>query len=212
MPFIDILIFAVIALFLIFRLRSILGGREGFEKPQPKSKPQSAKDNVINFKDQSSVTEPIMLNGSGLKDLRKMDPSFKEDEFLDGAKAAFSLILGAFAEGNVGELRRYLGFDLYEEFSGAIHQRNSAGEILKIDVEKVKDVQLLDSEIIEGIATVSVKYITVQSRTLTDASDNIIDEDSVSSETIEDIWVFERDIRSSDPNWRLVETGTAEND
>ena len=76
MPFIDILIFAVIALFLIFRLRSILGGREGFEKPQPKSKPQSAKDNVINFKDQSSVTEPIMLNGSGLKDLRKMDPSF----------------------------------------------------------------------------------------------------------------------------------------
>ncbi|MBT5574234.1 Tim44/TimA family putative adaptor protein [Alphaproteobacteria bacterium] len=212
MPFIDILIFAVIALFLIFRLRSILGGREGFEKPQPKSKPQSAKDNVINFKDQSSVTEPIMLNGSGLKDLRKMDPSFKEDEFLDGAKAAFSLILGAFAEGNVGELRRYLGFDLYEEFSGAIHQRNSAGEILKIDVEKVKDVQLLDSEIIEGIATVSVKYVTVQSRTLTDASDNIIDEDSVSSETIEDIWVFERDIRSSDPNWRLVETGTAEND
>ena len=212
MPFIDILIFAVIALFLIFRLRSILGGREGFEKPQPKSKPQSAKDNVINFKDQSSVTEPIMLNGSGLKDLRKMDPSFKEDEFLDGAKAAFSLILGAFAEGNVGELRRYLGFDLYEEFSGAIHQRNSAGEILKIDVEKVKDVQLLDSEIIEGKATVSVKYVTVQSRTLTDASDNIIDEDSVSSETIEDIWVFERDIRSSDPNWRLVETGTAEND
>ena len=71
---------------------------------------------------------------------------------------------------------------------------------------------MLDSEIIEGIATVSVKYVTVQSRTLTDASDNIIDEDSVSSETIEDIWVFERDIRSSDPNWRLVETGTAEND
>lgn len=210
MPFIDILIFAVIAVFLIFRLRSILGNRDGFEKPQKTVQSESSADNIINFKGKTPMAESAPLNGSGLKDLRKLDDSFKDEEFLSGAKAAFPLILNAYSEGDLGSLRRYVGFDLYEEFSNAIHQRDAAGEHLKIDIENVNDVQLLDAEISDGISTVTVKYDTIQSRILTDASNTVIEEDSISSEQIEDIWIFERDIRSTDPNWRLVETGTAE--
>ena len=171
---------------------------------------ESSADNIINFKGKTPGAESAPLNGSGLKELRKLDASFRDEEFLSGAKAAFPLILNAYSESDLGSLRRYVGFDLYEEFSNAVHQRDAAGEHLKIDIETVNDVQLLDAEISDGIATVTVRYDTIQSRILTDASDTVIDEDSISSEHIEDIWIFERDIRSTDPNWRLVETGTAE--
>ena len=212
MPFIDILIFAVIAIFLIFRLRSILGTKDGFEKPQKTMQTETKKDNVINFKTKSSDTNHETLNGSGLKDLRKLDTSFKDEEFLNGAKAAFPLILNSFSEGDLGNLRRYVGFDLYEEFANAIHQRDEAGEKLKINIEKVNDIQLLDAEISDGIASVTVKFDTIQTRILFDSKDVEIEDDSFSSEHIEDIWIFERDINSKDPNWKLVETGTTEID
>ena len=212
MPFIDILIFAVIAIFLIFRLRSILGTRDGFEKTENKTQMEATADNVINFKGKPSEISPEILSGSGLKELRKLDPTFKDEEFLNGAKAAFPLILNSFSEGDLGSLRRYLGFDLYEEFSSAIHQRDAAGEKLKIEIEKIKDIQLLDAEVSEGIASVTVKFSSLQTRMLTDAKDVEIENDSMSNENIEDIWIFERDIRSKDPNWKLVETGTTETD
>jgi predicted lipid-binding transport protein (Tim44 family) len=210
MPFIDILIFAVIAAFLIFRLRSILGNRDGFEKPQKASQPESPGDNIINFKSKVTDAEVATLNGSGLKELRKLDTSFKDEEFLTGAKAAFPLILNAFSQGDLGSLRRYVGFDLYEEFASAVHQRDAVGENLKIDIEQVNHIQLLDAQISEGIATVTVKYDSVQSRVLTDNDGSVVEDDSISSEDIEDIWIFERDIRSADPNWKLVETGIVE--
>ena len=212
MPFIDILIFAVIAIFLIFRLRSILGTKDGFENPQKTMQTETKKDNVINFKTKASDTIHEALNGSGLKDLRKLDTSFKDEEFLNGAKEAFPLILNSFSEGDLGNLRRYVGFDLYEEFATAIDQRDEAGEKLKINIEKVNDIQLLDAEISDGIASVTVKFDTIQTRILTDSKDVEIDDDSFSSEQIEDIWIFERDIKSKDPNWKLVETGTTEID
>ena len=173
---------------------------------------EATADNVINFKGKSSETSSEILNGSGLKELRKLDPNFKDEEFLNGAKAAFPLILNSFSEGDLGSLRRYLGFDLYEEFSSAIHQRDAAGEKLKIEIEKIKDIQLLDAEVSDGIASVTVKFSSLQTRMLTDANDVEIEDDSMSNETIEDIWIFERDIRSKDPNWKLVETGTTETD
>ena len=74
------------------------------------------------------------------------------------------------------------------------------------------DIQLLDAEISDGIASVTVKFDTIQTRILTDSKDVEIEDDSFSSEQIEDIWIFERDINSKDPNWKLVETGTTESD
>ena len=210
MPFIDILIFAVIAIFLIFRLRSILGTKDGFEKSENRMHAESSTDNVINFKGKSSDTGTAPISGSGLKELRKLDPNFNDEEFSKGAKAVFPLILSAFADGDLGNLRRFLGFDLYEEFSSAIHQRESIGEKLKINIEKIDDIQLLDAEVSDGIASITVKFSSVQTRTLTDANDIEVEDDSMSSESIEDICICERDIRSKDPNWKLVETGTTE--
>ena len=120
--------------------------------------------------------------------------------------------MNSFSDGDLGSLRRFVGFDLYEEFSNAIHQRDAAGEKLKIDIVKINDIQLLDAEVSNGIASVTVKFNSVQTRLLTDANDIEIEDDSMSNESVDDIWVFERDIKSKDPNWKLVETGTTELD
>ena len=90
--------------------------------------------------------------------------------------------------------------------------RTQQSEKLKINIEKVYDIQLLDAEISDGIASVTVKFDTIQTRILFDSKDVEIEDDSFSSEHIEDIWIFERDINSKDPNWKLVETGTTEID
>ncbi len=207
MPFVDILIFAVIAVFLIFRLRSILGSREGFEqKPSasPISEPAAESENIVSLHGDKA-------NGVGLDAVKRLDRQFSEDSFCQGAGIAFGMILSAFAEGDLANLRRLLGYNLYEEFSESIRQRTKAGEELAITIHDIRDIVLLDGEVSQNIASVTVKFTSVQSRTLTDTDGVVIDEDSFEETELSDIWVFERDISLADPNWKLVETRAEDN-
>jgi len=213
MPFIDILIFAAIALFLIFRLRSILGNRDGFEQKRPE---QSAFDATVQTENDNSAPKKIVplrannavANGEGLEAVRRADPSFKDDDFMQGAAGAFSLILQAFADGDLATLRRLLAFELYEEFASSVHTRNKEGDQLAITVQSIDDVQLIDATVKDFIASVTVKFVSQQSRVVTDKDGQVIDDESEEQATITDIWVFERDTQLNDPNWKLVETHT----
>ena len=213
MPFIDILIFAAIALFLIFRLRSILGNRDGFEQKRPE---QSAFDATVQTENDNSAPKKIVplrannavANGEGLEAVRRADPSFKDDDFMQGAAGAFSLILQAFADGDLATLRRLLAFELYEEFASSVHTRNKEGDQLAIAVQSIDDVQLIDATVKDFIASVTVKFVSQQSRVVTDKDGQVIDDESEEQATITDIWVFERDTQLNDPNWKLVETHT----
>lgn len=213
MPFIDILIFAAIALFLIFRLRSILGNRDGFEQKRPE---QSAFDATVQTENENSAPKKIVplrannavANGEGLEAVRRADPSFKDDDFMQGAAGAFSLILQAFADGDLATLRRLLAFELYEEFASSVHTRNKEGDQLAITVQSIDDVQLVDASVKDFIASVTVKFVSQQSRVVTDKDGQVIDDESEKQATITDIWVFERDTQLNDPNWKLVETQT----
>ena len=213
MPFIDILIFAAIALFLIFRLRSILGNRDGFEQKRPE---QSAFDATVQTENDNSAPKKIVplrannavANGEGLEAVRRADPSFKDDDFMQGATGAFSLILQAFADGDLATLRRLLAFELYEEFASSVHTRNKEGDQLAITVQSIDDVQLVDASVKDFIASVTVKFVSQQSRVVTDKDGQVIDDESEEQATITDIWVFERDTQLNDPNWKLVETHT----
>ena len=213
MPFIDILIFAAIALFLIFRLRSILGNRDGFEQKRPE---QSAFDATVQTENDNSAPKKIVplrannavANGEGLEAVRRADSSFKDDDFMQGAAGAFSLILQAFADGDLATLRRLLAFELYEEFASSVHTRNKEGDQLAITVQSIDDVQLIDATVKDFIASVTVKFVSQQSRVVTDKDGQVIDDESEEQATITDIWVFERDTQLNDPNWKLVETQT----
>jgi len=202
MPFVDILIFAVIAVFLIFRLRSILGSREGFEQ-KPSSSPLSDRasdaENIISLHGEKA-------NGEGLEAVKRLDKQFSEDSFSQGAASAFGMILSAFAEGDIASLRRLLGYDLYEDFSESIRQRAKEGDELSITIHDIQDVNLLDGEVSQNIASVTVKFTSIQSRKLADKDSVVIEEESFDETELTDIWVFERDISLADPNWKLVET------
>ena len=213
MPFIDILIFAAIALFLIFRLRSILGNRDGFEQKRPEqsafdANAQTENDNVPKkiVPLQAKKASSRVANGQGLDAVRQADPLFRDDEFMQGAAGAFSMVLQAFADGDLSTLRRLLAFELYEEFAQSIHNRDKEGDRLTITVHAINDVQLTDGSVKDFIASVTVKFTSEQSRTVKNKVGVMIEDESEEQAVITDIWVFERDIQLDDPNWKLVET------
>ena len=211
MPFVDILIFAIIAIFLVIRLKNMLGTRDGYEqtpeeiaqrRPVPSAAPDPAKIVPLH---------PESLSGSGVKAIQKADPSFSENEFLQGASAAFTMILQAFAEGDLSQLRRLLGYDLFNEFSEAIRERNAEGESLSIHVQSIEGASITDAELVDGIASVTVRFVSQQTRQYRSFEGDEIVDDEAPAGPIVDLWVFERDVQIADPNWKLVETST-END
>jgi predicted lipid-binding transport protein (Tim44 family) len=210
MPFVDILIFAVIAIFLIMRLRNILGSREGFEQKQdnrpiqPVNQAESAREKKV------VPLRPSQLDGTGLEAVRRADPNFSDDTFMQGAASAFGMVLSAFADSDVTQLRRLLSFELYEEFSESIRLRNKNGDELGIEIISIDDVQLTDGQVVDNIASVTVTFVSTQTRTLTDRDGVVLEEDSMESNELTDIWVFERDTQLDDPNWKLVETRVPE--
>ena len=210
MPFVDILIFAVIAIFLIMRLRNILGSREGFEQKQnnrpiqPVNQAESAREKKV------VPLRPSQLDGTGLEAVRRADPNFSDDTFMQGAASAFGMVLSAFADSDVTQLRRLLSFELYEEFSESIRLRNKNGDELGIEIISIDDVQLTDGQVVDNIASVTVTFVSTQTRTLTDRDGIVLEEDSMDSTELTDIWVFERDTQLDDPNWKLVETRVPE--
>jgi len=210
MPFVDILIFAVIAIFLIMRLRNILGSREGFEQKQdnrpiqPVNQAESAREKKV------VPLRPSQLDGTGLEAVRRADPNFSDDTFMQGAASAFGMVLSAFADGDVTQLRRLLSFELYEEFSESIRLRDKNGDELGIEIISIDEVQLTDGQVVDNIASVTVTFVSTQTRTLTDRDGVVLEEDSMESTELTDIWVFERDTQLDDPNWKLVETRVPE--
>ena len=213
MPFIDILIFAAIALFLIFRLRSILGNRDGFEQKRPEqsafdANAQTENDNapkkIVPLRAKKTTSK--IANGRGLEAVRQTDPLFRDDEFMQGAASAFSMVLKAFADGDLSTLRRLLAFELYEEFAQSIHTRNKEGDQLSIAVHAINDIELTDGSVKDFIASVTVKFVSEQSRTVKNSDGDIVEDESEEQAVITDVWVFERDTQLDDPNWKLVET------
>ncbi|MGB1182158.1 MAG: Tim44/TimA family putative adaptor protein [Candidatus Puniceispirillaceae bacterium] len=210
MPLIDILIFAAIALFLIFRLRSILGSRDGFEQRREEvSRFSSDPANDANPQDEKVISLHVdkkPINGKGLTAVRQADSSFRDDEFMTGAASAFSMVLSAFADCDLASLRRLLAFELYQEFAQSVHDRNKRGDRLEITIDEIEDVQLLDGEVIDNVASVTVQFVSLQTRLVTDKHGVVLEDESESKVKITDIWVFERDTTLADPNWKLVET------
>ena len=204
-PLIDILIFAIIAIFLGLRLRSVLGKRTGFE--QDFSRDQSQQD----VSDPSSLApaEVTTLTGDGVSAVMSADPSFSEKEFIKGASAAYGMILNAFAEGDLETLKSLLGYEMNIGFADAIRDRQKADETLMIDLQSIDRAVISSAKLRDGVASLVVEFTSRQQ--LLKASDgSVIDGDADTVETFIDLWTFERDISSTDPTWLLVETETVQ--
>jgi predicted lipid-binding transport protein (Tim44 family) len=209
-PFIDIIIFAVIAVLLVLRLRSVLGQRTGYEDSK------RAKETSDSFEDNPVQLHPRQNNsindGHGIEALKRADRSFSEQQFMDGAQMAFGMILTAYAEGDLAQLKRLLGYDLLQSFTQSIQQRARDKETLVINLEKIKQASIIDAKVFDNVASVTVEFQSVQTRTITDDDGNVIDDEDTGTLDLVDIWTFERDLTLDDPNWKLAETESPDSD
>ena len=209
MQFLDILIFAVIAVLLVLRLRSVLGQRTGYEQPQDKSganRFQNGKNDNEPIRLHPENDGPVLAAEQGLDALRRMDRSFSEKQFLQGASMAFDMVLTAYAEGDLTQLKRLLGYDLLQSFTESVQERNKAAESLSITLDDIKEASILNITVREKIASITVHFHSVQTRIARDADGAELIEGESGPSDYTDIWTFERDLSLSDPNWKLVET------
>jgi predicted lipid-binding transport protein (Tim44 family) len=213
LPFIDIIIFAVIAVLLVLRLRSVLGQRTGYEESQDKQAKESFADKAnapIPFT--KAADKSAKISGTGLDVLRRADRQFNETEFIHGATAAFNMILTAFAEGDQAQLKRLLNYELLQSFMQTIHDRTAAKETLEINVNDIREVSILNVELADSVASITLHFHTTQTRIARDEHGDVTDDSDTEPQEFIDIWTFERDLTLADPNWKLAETESADDD
>ena len=221
-PIIDVLLFGLVAAFLFYRLRSVLGQRTGHERqrPNPFAAPESPaetgapRDNVISLPERQETAKAPGVStpagagvlSMGLAAIKRADPGFNEEEFLGGARAAFEMIVDAFSHGDSSALRPLLAPDVMQQFDGVIQQRKANGETMETILHGVKAIAISDARLDGSNAVVTVKYVTEQTNVMRDRDGAILDGDPKVIETATDLWSFARDVRATDPNWLLVAT------
>ncbi len=214
----DIILFAMVAAFLILRLRSVLGRRTGNERrPESLSRPaeragDKVGNNVVPLGPGAAAplptTTPPDAVAAGLERIRSADPAFDPAAFLEGARMAFEMIVAAFAAGDKAQLRPLLSDEVYKPFSTAIEEREAAGETLETRIVQLKSIDIVEAGLAGRMARVTVKFVTDQINVLRAHDGSVVDGHPEEAAEKTDFWTFSRDTRSSDPNWVLVTTAS----
>jgi len=221
MVYFDIILMGLIALFLVIKLRSVLGRRTGHERPRANPYSEARRqaedaneDNVVSLPHRVDRDPTIDEDAPGgslnahFAEIASADPSFNPHDFVDGARMAFRMIIEAFANGDTAALRPLLGDELYDGFSSAIRERLANNETLETSIREMKDVDILDAKLEGRTAIVTLKFVTDQVSVTRDEDGTVVDGDPDETIEVTDIWTFARNTRSTDPNWTLIETDT----
>ena len=210
-----IVILALVALFIGLRLYSVLGERTGHEQQpilrpadqdarvhppvaQPPAAPPSA--------DNSADLAYVPLAGPGVRAILAADPSFDVARFLDGAKAAYQLILEAFWKGDIDAVKSHIDAHVHDTFETAIEQRKKEG--LKLDNRLVTIEQAVISEAAmeRSLAVVTVRFEADIAAVTRNSEGQVVAGSLSDAVQTRDLWTFRRDLASRDPNWLLIET------
>lgn len=220
--FLDVVLFAALALFLVYRLSTVLGRRgDDHERriDQASARGESKEengDNVVEMPGRGDrrahdaeleSSDPLT---AGLARVRKADPSFQQGVFLKGAGQAFEMVVAAFAEGNGKILKSLLDDPVYENFASAIRDREKAGHTLETTLVGIDKAEIIGADMRDRFAQVTVKFISGQVNATMDADGEVVEGDANHVVQVTDIWTFQRDTRSSNPNWVLGATGNAD--
>lgn len=214
-PMLQILVLAAIAIFLILRLRGVLGTRDGFEPTQtPEETVPPRRFDVIEGtaepadSDIADHAEPGSATAHALAAIKAAEPDFAVGPFLSGAKSAYEMILLAFERGDLSEVRGFLAPPVAEAFDGVIADRKARGLVTEAQFLGTRETALAAAEYNPQtrVAELSVRFVGEMIVATRDAQGNVVDGDPKSSRKQRDIWTFARQIGSSDPNWQLVAT------
>jgi|TARA_B110000091_G_C13602794_1_gene385406 predicted lipid-binding transport protein (Tim44 family) len=206
LPYLDILIFAIIAVFLIFRLKNILGTKTGFEDSSfNKNKTENNIAKVVSIDTKKTTQSNDKENKETLK-IKEIDKTFDHIQFIEGSQIFFKMILDAFVEGNLDKVKEFIKPSVLKNFNFAIKERNKESETLIINLKIINKTEIFSSEISKTVLRISVLFESFQIKALKDKDNNLIDGDLNKEILVKDIWVFERKINYSNPNWTLIET------
>lgn len=225
------IVFLAVAVFIFLRLRSVLGQRTGRERPpyDPFSRDplrggaSDAKDNVVTLPGRAieppkTGSEPaaadrwkgIAESGSptaaGLDAIVAADRDFDPKHFIAGARAAYEMVVTAYAEGDRRTLKNLLSRDVYEGFDAAVSQREQRGEKSESRFVSIDVAEITGAELRGKSAQVTVRFVSQLISVTRDKNDAVIDGNPEKVTEVTDVWTFARDISSRDPNWKLIAT------
>ena len=225
------IIFLALAVFIFLRLRSVLGQRTGRERPPydpyssapgtirpapgdkvvalPGRAPDSAQKSAepVEPVDRwKGIAEPGSALAAGLDAIAREDKTFDAKQFLNGARAAYDMIVTAYAAGDRRQLKNLLGKEVYDGFETAIKEREQRGETVETRFVAIDGATLTAAEQRGKTAQVTVRFQS-QLVSVTRAKDGaVIDGNPDKVTDVTDVWTFARDVSSRDPNWKLVAT------
>lgn len=222
------IIFLALAVFIFLRLRSVLGQRTGRERPpyDPYSAREAARrpDNVVALPGRTGETPPrpaeaaepddrwkgIAEAGSnvaaGLDAIIRADRSFDVNQFVQGARTAYEMIVTAYAEGDRRTLKNLLSKDVYDGFEAAIREREQRGEKVETRFVAIDKSDITGADQRGQTAHVTMRFVSQLVSVTRDKSGTVIDGNAEKVSDVTDVWTFARDVSSRDPNWKLVAT------
>lgn len=216
---IQLIVLAGIAVFLILKLRSVLGTREGFEKPPAEY------DNVSEMPTQSRRSFEVIDGGpdeditdhvpedspaaEALTAMKRIDPDFFVADFLQGARGAYEMILMAFENGDLDSIREFLAEDVFDAFVDVVGDREDRGLSIEATFAGVRETTLVDAEFdrTTNLAEISVRLVGELTSVVKDSDGNVIEGDPTTIKRQKDVWTFARTMGTDNPNWNLVATG-----
>ena len=215
-PILQLLVLAGIAIFLILRLKNVLGTRDGFEgptrsAPAPDTRRRREFEVIEGGPDHDIVDHvPEDSDAAGaLAEMKRIEPDFSVTTFLQGARGAYEMILMAFERGKLDEVTPLLDRDVYETFAQVVDAREQQGLTIEAEFIGVRELALADAQFDSQTrrAEISVRYVGELISVVRDSNGEIVEGAPGQSKRQKDVWTYERIMGSDDPNWRLVATG-----
>lgn len=215
-PMIQLLVLAGIAVFLILRLKNVLGTREGFEKP-PVADQTTVKRStgpafeVIEGGPDLDITDHVPAEspaGQALTQMKRIEPSFGVSDFLGGARGAYEMIVMGYERGNLAEIQPFLSEDIYESFVDAVAAREDQGLTIEAEFIGVRETELVNATLdpVTSEAELTIRFVGELTSAVRDEAGDIVEGSLTEVKRQKDTWVFARIMGSDDPNWLLVST------
>jgi len=214
----SLLVLGAVAVFLILRLRGVLGTREGFEKPPipTQSKRQIERGGpdfeVIEGGPDRDITDHVPEDGDAAKALAAMktvDNSFSVGEFLEGARGAYEMILMSFERGDLKSIEPFLSEDVFETFATVVDMRADKGLTVEANFIGVREINMNDAQFDTRTkeAELTVRFVGELTSVVRDEAGDIVEGNPTEIKRQRDTWTFARKMGTDDPNWQLVATG-----
>lgn len=217
----DLIILLGLAAFFIFQFRKVLGKHVDDGDTKNKKTRLSTNGRVIQLRDRQKVQKPaapqpeddlVMTDVhspdvvKGLSAIKVADPAFNAKEFLSGARAAFEMILEAYAQGDKPQLKPLLSDDVYADFAEGIDENQNGDTSEDTTLVAIQSSEITQAALKDKTAEITVKFVSEQITVTRDREGNIVEGDPSATELVVDEWTFARDTRSQNPNWTLVGT------